>query len=556
MYFKALTNRSERSPGDIFFEFHSNVAREAISYLEMRQKIAASAAFFCAQGVAPGDVVLIFAQHGPGLLLSLLGAQWLGAVPALMPPPTSKQNLDAWIEAHGALIARLRPALVVASPECLDQVRALDDGAIVSTQAVERAPSVDDLTRPVELDDLDRIAFLQHSSGTTGLKKGVAVTYRQLFAQLDGYAERLGLDPETARVVSWLPLYHDMGLVAATLLPFYFALPVTVIETFAWLSDPGRFMTLLSGACDVYCWLPNFAFRHLARRVTLEAGSLDLSGVRGVINCSEPCKASDMQAFATRFADDGLAPSALRTCYAMAEYVFAVTQTARDEKPRILDVDADALERDQVASPTNGGSGRSRALVSVGRALKSVELRIGDGLTDGQVGEIALRGPSLCSGYYRNPALTATRFIDGWYLTGDLGFIDGSELFITGRGEDLIIVRGKNLYAHDIEAVIGDTPGVKPGRCVAFGVEDALAGTQILVLVAEIEDPARAAEVRREINGRVLDAAGVAPSAIVTTALDTLIKTTSGKISRRANRERYQRDGFRPPRPGPENALP
>jgi acyl-CoA synthetase (AMP-forming)/AMP-acid ligase II len=538
-YFEGLESKARETPDAPFFAFHGGTEVGVLSYSDALGKIAAGSAYLRGQGVGEGDIVLIFAQAGPGLLLSFFGAQWHGAIPTLMPPPTVKQELGSWIASHTALIERIRPALVLAAPECLVQVQALAGARVVSIDEIEAAPSVACLAPLVASDDLDRIAFLQHSSGTTGLKKGVTVTYRQLLAQLDAYAESLGLNPRTANIVTWLPLYHDMGLIAATLLPFYFGLPVKIIETFAWLTNPASLMRLLSGTRDSYCWLPNFAFRHLARRSRLEPGEIDLSGVKAVINCSEPCKAPDMDAFAKRFAPDGLDPTTIQVCYAMAEYVFAVSQTRPGERVRTLDIDGEAfddlhLARDPV------GSARVKTVVSVGELIDGVELRIGNDLSDGQVGEIAVRGASMCSGYFRNEALTAIRFADGWYRTGDLGFQRDGQLYITGRGDDLIIVRGKNLYAHDLEEIMSATPGVKAGRSVAFGVEDASSGTQELILVAEIEDPALADEVTRDINGRISDVAGVAPAVIIPVRLNTLSKTTSGKMSRSENRRRFE----------------
>jgi fatty-acyl-CoA synthase len=538
-YFERLKAKARDVPDAPFFAFHGEADIAPLTYAAALSRIAASSAYLRGQGVGPGDIVLIFAQHGPGLLLTFFGAQWHGAVPTLMPPPTVKQELGSWIASHSALVDRIKPALIVAAPECLAQVQALTGAPVISIGQVEAAPAADDLEPRIAADDLDRIAFLQHSSGTTGLKKGVTVTYRQLLAQLDAYAERLHLDPDKANIVTWLPLYHDMGLIAATLLPFYFGLPVKIIETFAWLTNPASLMQLLSGSRDSYCWLPNFAFRHLARRTRLKPGELDLSGLKAVINCSEPCKAPDMQAFADRFASDGLDPTVIQVCYAMAEYVFAVSQTPLGEPIRTLDIDSDAFDSLHLAQDPHG-SARIKTIVSVGQLLDGVELQIGEGLPEGHVGEIAVRGPSLCSGYFRNEALTEKRFAGGWYRTGDLGFQRDGELYVTGRGDDLIIVRGKNLYAHDLEEIMSATPGVKAGRSVAFGVEDAASGTQELILVAEIEDPSRAIEITREINGRISDGAGVAPAAIIPVALNTLSKTTSGKMSRSENRVRFE----------------
>lgn len=539
-FFGKLVTKAETNADEAFYSlFDTTGLHTTLGFADMRAKIAATSAMFRQRGLRDGDIVLIFAQHGSGMLLSFFGAQWHGAIPAFMPPPTAKQDVQTWVASHTALIERIQPALIVAEPGCIEHVRALWSDNLISTEDVESADSVDDVRLMLAEDDLDRIAFLQHSSGTTGLKKGVMVTYRQLLSQLETYAKRLALNPDKASIVSWLPLYHDMGLIAATLMPFYFGLPVRLIETFSWLSNPGLLISHLTEAEEAYCWLPNFAFSYMAKRTRLDMGPDDLQGVRAIINCSEPCKAEDMEAFMRRFEPHGLKDTAVQVCYAMAEYVFAVSQSDLTSGFKTVTIEADAFEAEHLAITSEADDKRLKTIVSVGRPVDDVEVRVGEGLPEGHVGEITVRGPSMCVGYFRNEALTQRKFADGWYHTGDLGFMLAGELFITGRMDDLIIVRGKNIYAHDLEEMMTATQGVKAGRSVAFGIDDPAAGTQKLILVVEIEDVANAKMIVRDIYDRICDSFGVAPSDIVPVAANSLSKTTSGKISRAENSKKY-----------------
>jgi fatty-acyl-CoA synthase len=537
MYFDGLTSGVRHSPDAPFFSLQ--VGRKpavSISYGEMEERVQASAAMLSDAGVGQGDVVLIFAQHSVGMLQAFFGAQLLGAVPAFMPPPTPRQDLAAWNASHQQLIARIRPALIVSEPACLDQVRALGGATLFDTGAIEAAPTPA-IRRSHEV-DLDAVAFLQHSSGTTGLKKGVVVTYRQLLAQIDSYKQAIGLRQGESAIVSWLPLYHDMGLIAATLTPFALGAPVKIVDTFSWLADPSVFIDLLVQTPNAFAWLPNFAFAYLAQRGKLPADPAALAHVRAVINCSEPCKAEPMEAFRKRFAAAGLPETAVQTCYAMAEYVFAVTQTQFDAPPRVLSLDSAVLENEHRVCVATETTPQVRNMVSVGRPVAGCEVRI-QAADETLVGEVLVRGSSLCDGYRNNPELTAKKFRDGWYATGDYGFFHDGELYITGRGDDLIIVRGKNLYAHDIEEVVSGIEGVKAGRAVAFGVDEAVASTQALVIAAETTDVRDAPTLTNLIREAVTAAFGVSPLDIVLMDLDSLVKTTSGKISRSENSKRY-----------------
>jgi fatty-acyl-CoA synthase len=535
-YFDALERQARNDPAATFFELRSDEGDPTeLSYQHMLDGIGAAAALLREQGVGPGEVVLIFAQHSVGMLLAFFGAQWLGAIPAFMPPPTVKQDGKAWLASHSALVARIEPACIVSEPGCLEQVVLLRDAPVLSTAVIEHAPAGVDCRRQAMPDDAP--AFLQHSSGTTGLKKGVIVTYRQLLAQIDAYTDAIGLVAAHDRIVSWLPLYHDMGLIAATLAPFALGVPVRIIATFSWLANPTSIIDLMVATPNSFVWLPNFAFAYLAQRGRIPAAPDALANVKAVINCSEPCKEQAMDAFYDRFSPAGLSRSSVRVCYAMAEYVFAVTQTASG-KPPVLAVDRTALETRREVLLASYDNAQTQRIASVGKPINGAQVRI-DAAQGEAVGEICIAGPSLCAGYYRNVELSARKFRGGWYHSGDLGFLWEGELYVTGRADDLIIVRGRNIYAHDIEDILTHLPGVKAGRAVAFGIDNAKAGTQDLVVMAETAADAVPADIERHAREAILATFGVSPTAIRLVGLNRLVKTSSGKISRSENRAHF-----------------
>jgi fatty-acyl-CoA synthase len=500
--------------------------REVLTAGELRTACRGVAGGLARVGVKPGEIVLLFLSHQAMLIPAFLGAQWLGAVPAYMPPLSPRQDRQAWLASHAAVIAHVRPRAIVADQEV---AALLEPGPDVAVLTLEDLSGAEGPEAPAAFDP-DAVCLLQHSSGTTGLKKGVQLSYGAVMAQIEAYGRALDLDGSET-VVSWLPVYHDMGLIACTVLPTVRGLPLVSLDPFEWLVQPHVVLEEAAKADRSLVWLPNFAFNHLARHARRLGAEVRLDGVRALIDCSEPCRPESFDAMLAAYRDRGLGPDQLQTCYAMAETVFAATQSRLDEPVRRL---ARTVE------------GAERTLLSCGPALEgmAIEVRGPDGtaLVQGEVGEIHLSGDSLFDGYFRQPDLTAERVKDGWYGSRDLGFIDDGELFVCGRLEDLIIVAGRNLYAHDIEAALASVEGLKPGRAAAFGVANEATGTEDLVVLAETagpEDEARVSSLAEAVRLQLSQTLLVTPREVVVLTPDTLIKTTSGKTSRDENRRRY-----------------
>jgi len=506
---------------------------------ELWHRSACFAGHLLETGIRPGEPYLIALPHRQEMLTAFLGAMMAGAVPAFMPFPTAKQNAELFWDNHRelfGLIAAERFLTYRANHRLAD--------VVPPGSAVHYVEDIEDwfTGQPITpaLPEAASIALLQHSSGTTGLKKGVMLSHAAILHQARSYAAAIGFSAEDV-IASWLPLYHDMGLIACFMMPLLAGALVVMLDPFEWVSGPTLLLDGIAQYRATFSWMPNFAFEHLVRASPPER-MWDLSSIKAFVNCSEPCKPESFLRFRERFDRCNLAPNALQVSYAMAENVFAVTQTSMQAPPRVLTVDADRLEADGTVLP--GATGRLRALLSCGKPVAGTEIRIldstGSEAAAGRIGEIAIRSFCLFTGYNKLPALTAEKLIDGWYRTGDLGFMENGELFVTGRQDDLMIVYGRNYYAHAVEQAASECPGVLPGRVVAFAVENAASGSRDAVLLVEGDGTLSERDIRRQVKTYIFDVTGLTLHAVDVHPRGTLVKSTAGKISRHQNMALYR----------------
>ncbi len=529
----------------------------SLSYQELWARSAAYAQALAQTGVAPGEVVILILQHGPDLVAAFFGALLQGAIPSIMPFLTEKLLPDHYRRSLETLFAITLPGGVITYPEFLaeaekaaSQVSSIK--AILVSDAIPPASDLNPDRFPGLQRSPDEIVLLQHSSGTTGLQKGVALSHQAIQNQLSSYANALHLSEDDV-VVSWLPLYHDMGLIAGFILPVLSGLRLVLLSPFDWVRAPQKLLQAISAYQGSLCWLPNFAYNFCAQKIRArDLEGVNLSSLRAVINCSEPMSWKSQQMFLERFQPYGLSPEALATCYAMAENVFAVTQGGIDAAVTVDVIDAVAFSQRHIARPVRQAfplnAPGSLKMLSAGRPIANTQVRVigkhGQDLPERQVGEIVLQSNCMLAGYYHRPDLTQEAFLDGWYLTGDLGYLANGELFVTGRKKDLIIVGGKNVYPADIERLASDIKGVHPGRVVAFGVYDEELGTEEVALVAELEQFDQLSEADREriqlhIRQRVSQGSDVVVRRVHVVGKNWLLKTSSGKIARGSNRDKY-----------------
>ena len=469
-------------------------------------------------GIRTGMTVAIILEHRRELYSSFIGSVLAGAIPSFLPPLTRKQDPEIFRHSMKMLMDRLEPSCLIGSGTTLPTA----DAADCLTLDVDALPTSSDAAgEGAPAANVDQIAFLQHSSGTTGLKKGVSLSHRAVLTQIEAYASTIGLVP-TDVVASWLPLYHDMGLITGFLMPSVTGIPFVSIDALLWVAQP----TVLLDAIEKYratlAWMPNFAFHHLVRMAEPDR-SWDLSSIRMMVNCSEPCRATAFDAFLSRFQAFGIVPEALQVSYAMAENVFAVTQTtsvqpvSRSSRAQYLDY------------------------LSSGRPIPGTEIRIlnddREQVDDGVLGEIVISGNCLFDGYHKLPHLSTQRLRDGWYASGDLGFMEDDELFVVGRLDDVLNINGKKVIAHEIEAELNALDGIAPGRVLVYSDYDAESGaTQLFVAAETIEVfDDRRSNLPSAIRRAVFSGCGIRPHHISIVDRGFLLKSTSGKISRQAS---------------------
>jgi fatty-acyl-CoA synthase len=495
---------------------------------------------FAGAGVRPGARLLVLSDSPREQALAFLGGMACAAVPTILSHPSVKQTVERFVPTFLAMLKRGATTHVICSRDIEERAGAWlalpgsgvtllglpDEGLLVG-------PGRDFARWPDP-------AFLQYSSGTTGMRKGVAVSHAMLREQSLLYAEAIGMT-EDDTVVSWLPLYHDMGLVGCLLIPMYVGAASVHMSPFRWVQNPASILDLIAEHRATFAWFPNFAFRLLASRVPV-GHPANFASVKALVNSGEPLRPAAIDAFLARFAPAGLRAEQLQCSYGMAENTFAITQTRMGGVPIRDTIDRDRFQVDKLAIPAAPGA-RALELLSCGRPLPrhGVRIRLDDGAlaADRQIGEIEITSPCLFDGY-AGASEDAPPTRDGWFRTGDLGYFAGGELFVSGRSKDLIIHRGINLYPEDIEAAVGQVRGCKPGRAVVFGSYDEEAGTELIVALLEADgDGVAAPELARRVRARIFEHFGVVPADVCVVAPGTLVKSTSGKLSRGANRELY-----------------
>jgi acyl-CoA synthetase (AMP-forming)/AMP-acid ligase II len=515
---EVMRRRAAVSPDAPYFHLYG----ETVTYGRLWTQTARYAAGLAARGVRAGDKVCLIYPTCAEFFYTFFGALWLGAVPVPLYPTLG-------VEATGSIFQD-SDAVVVAT---IGWFRGGVD------KSVALAPNVRAVLEPTELDvdgtpppiaepAPEDIAFLQYTSGSTGQPRGVMLTHRNIVATCHFMAEAAGLTPED-RVVSWLPLYHDMGLIGLSFTPPLFAAPVWLLPPD--LRNPRQWLELITEVRATFTVSPDFGYRNCVRNVR-DTADLDLTSLKAALSGAEPVRVSTIEAFERHFGlKDVIAP-----CYGLAEATLAVAV-----HPRATPIHLDP-------------SGR---FVSSGVACRGVTIRIVPRADDGPAvalppfteGEIQVQSPGVMKGYYNNPEATARVLsADGWLRTGDLGMLDDEgRLYVTGRIKDVMILGGENVIPSDVEEVVDAVPGVR--YSAAVGVESDRTGTQRLHVVAEVRDEAGPSsdyhELLREIVHRVHDARGHRPARVLLVRSGTIPKTSSGKIQRSRLGQMIQENALR-----------
>ena len=505
-------------------------------------------------GLEPGETVALIVPTAREFLTTFLGAICAGIVPAPLYPPARLDQFEAYLRQTTPAVRASRAAAVVTTTQLRRVLGTLqsDVPSVRSVLAIERLAGspLPAVARP----RLDDTVFLQFTSGSTSDPKGVVLSHRNLVENIAAFAGPHGLRLTRAdRGMSWLPLFHDMGLIGMALTVLYEGCTTEFISPLAFLKRPGTWLSAISRLRSTISFALNFAYDLCVRRVQpREMAGLDLSCWR-VAGCgAEPVRAETLAAFSRKFAEVGFREDAFLPCYGMAEHTLAVTFSPLNRVARVDAVKAADLSTARQAVPASGEKGAATIeLVSCGRPFPGHEVRIADPkgrpLPDRHVGQILLKGPSVFRGYLGREALTREALAGGWLHSGDLGYLAGGELYVCGRVKDTIIVNGRNYYPQDLEQAAADVGDVRKGRVVAFGTH-AATGHDRIVVVLEPTDPQPAPDLADRVRGRIVEATGVLVDEVVVVPSGTIPKTTSGKLQRSRVRQRFESGALLQPR--------
>jgi 1-acyl-sn-glycerol-3-phosphate acyltransferase len=500
-----------------------------------------------AGGLAPGDRVAIMLPTCAAFFSAFMGTLMAGGVAVPVYPPSSRAGLEEHVRRQAAILTNAGASVLITVREAMVIGRVLRDRVpslrLVTTEPQLRSASGSGPLPAVHAGDL---ALLQYTSGSTGDPKGVMLSHRHLLANIAAMGGAANAGPGDV-FVSWLPLYHDMGLIGAWLAGLRFGFPLVVMSPLAFLSRPARWLQAISRYRGTLSAAPNFGFELCTRQVpAAELEDLDLSCWRLAFDGSEAVSAQTLRRFAARFAVCGLRPQTLAPAYGLAEAGVGVTFPPPGRALLTDVIDREVLARIGRAMPAKAGGHGSLEIVSCGRVLPGYRVRVADSagraLGARREGLVEFTGPSATPGYYRNEAATRPLRHDGWTATGDLGYLADGELYLTGRSKDIIIRRGRNLHPDQAEEAIGRLPGTEPGGAAVFGCPDPQAGTERLVVAAEtrLTDADTRERLRDRIARLTTELLGTAPDDVVLAAPGSLPKTSSGKIRRGTASDRYR----------------
>jgi 1-acyl-sn-glycerol-3-phosphate acyltransferase len=537
----------QRNHLTLLIEDEAGPQAQSMSYGQLYAEAGRVASSLVLRGLEAGQAVAIMLPTCREFFSTFFGILLAGGVPVPIYPPARRSQLEEHLRRQSGILANSLAAWLVTVPEARPAARLLR----------ATTPSLKHIVAPADLDGMGSItprtvgerdiAFLQYTSGSTGSPKGVVLTHGNILANIRAMGRAVSVRPDDV-FVSWLPLYHDMGLIGAWFGTLYYAIPLVVMPPTDFLARPESWLRAMQHYRGTISAGPNFAYEMCATRLDAERlEGLDLSSWRIAFNGSEPVSAETVTRFAERFAPYGFDPSAHTPVYGLAEAAVGLAFPPLHRRPVIDRVDRSELARTGRAAPAAVDDRNALRLVACGRPIPGHQIRVvdpaGRELPERMEGRVEFRGPSATSGYFRNPEATRALFRGNWLDTGDLGYVGGGELYLTGRAKDLIIRAGQHVHPAEAEAAIGGIPGIRKGCVTVFGVPDPASGTEKVVVIAETRetDPLKTEDLRRKITELVAALLGAPPDDVVLAPPHAVLKTSSGKLRRSACRELYQR---------------
>lgn len=520
---------------------------ETVTYAALDRESRAVAAGLLARGLAPGDRVAIMLPTEAAFFAAFFGTLFAGGVPVPIYPPFRQAQVEDHLRRQAKILTNAAASALIIGSE----FRAVGQLMLGLAEDLRHVETVEGLSREGAIEQPlparpETTALIQYTSGSTGDPKGVVLTHANLLANIRAVGE--AIDASSVDVfVSWLPLYHDMGLIGAWLGALHYGVPTVIMPPLAFLSDPGRWLRAMSRHRATLSAAPNFAYELCCKSVHDEdIAGLDLSSLRMLMNGAEPVSPGTIARFTARFAKHGFPPEAMAPVYGMAENSVGLTCPPVGRGPIVDRVKRTSLSRDGRAEPAEPGDATALEFVACGRPIPRHEIRIVDEagveVPERTEGRLQFKGPSATQGYFRNEEKTKALFDGEWLESGDKAYIAGGDVYITGRIKDIIIKAGRNIYPQELEALVGDVEGVRKGCVAAFPSATGGQGTERLVLLAEtrLTAPGDLEALKNKIIEAAKSHLDMAPDEVVLAPPNTVPKTSSGKLRRSAARALYE----------------
>ncbi|MHA1179671.1 MAG: AMP-binding protein [Alphaproteobacteria bacterium] len=520
---------------------------QTITYAELDREARVMAAGLIEHGLTPGERVAIMLPTEAAFFEAFFGVLFAGGIPVPLYPPFRRAQVEDHLRRQAGILRNAGASLLIIGSEIRNVGQLMlglceDLRCVETVQALSRAGSIEQIVPAGP----ETIALIQYTSGSTGDPKGVVLTHANLLANIRAMGE--ALDASSADVfVSWLPLYHDMGLIGAWLGTLHYGVPTIIMPPLAFLADPGRWLRAMGRHRATLSAAPNFAFELCCKNVRDEdIKGLDLSSIKMLVNGAEPVSPATIERFTARFAKFGFQPEALAPVYGLAENSVGLTFPPIGRGPIVDRVQRPALSRDGDAKMADPGDATALQFVACGRPIEGHEVRIVDEasaeLPERTEGRLQFKGPSATRGYFRNDEKTKALFDGEWLESGDRAYIASGDVFITGRIKDMIIKAGRNIYPHELEELVGGVDGVRKGCVAAFPSKSGGADTERLVLLVEtrLTEPDAIDALRSRIVEVAKMQLDIAPDEVVLAPPHTVPKTSSGKLRRSAARTLYE----------------
>lgn len=555
-----LRGRGEPARAHIYL-YQENDEPRTITFGELFESASRVAAELIRRGLEPGQTVSIMLPTCAEFFWTFAGILLAGGIPVPIYPPFRADRIAEYATRQSAILCNAEVRFLITWRQAEGLARLLKPGIptlreVLNAQNLAKPatkPSAEQNSSPVQWRPVENlthharvedIAFLQYTSGSTGDPKGVVLTHANLLANIKSIIAGIEIKPDDV-AVSWLPLYHDMGLIGAWFVPMFTGIPLVVMSPLAFLSRPDRWLWAIHKHRGTISPAPNFAYELCVRKIPdKDLQGLDLSCWRAATNGAEPVRAETLARFATRFAPYGFRREALLPVYGLAEATLAVSVPKLGAGYKVDRIERATFESGGQAQPAKMDDTSALEFVNAGKPVPGVHVRIvdanGQNLGERKEGQLWFRGESATSGYFHNSAATEELMRDGgWLDSGDLAYRADGEIYITGRAKDIIIKAGRNLYPHEVEEIAGRVQGVRTGCVVAFGAPDERTGSERLVVTAEVRDLAGAKRIEDEITHAVTDALGMPPDLVVLLPPQSIPKTSSGKLRRSETRRLF-----------------